>query len=237
MGIQCVDCVRDAQRRTRTPTTVAGAKIGDGRPVVTYTIIAITALVYLGQLIAPELSVHAYFIPAWGLAEPWRFLTAALLHVGMWHILLNMYALYLVGPTLEGVLGRARFLTLYILGAIGGSVAVLLFANPADQSWFTPVAGASGAIFGLFGALALTMRRMKRSDTQILIIIAINIVLGFVISGISWQGHIGGLITGSLLAAIYLYAPRRHSRWIAVAASIAVAVLLAVASLVKYGVF
>lgn len=235
VGIQCVDCVREAQSRSRAPRTVAGARVRGGDPVVTYGIIGITVASFLLQmLLGSSYEQWGYFVPVLGATEPWRFLTTALLHVGIWHIVLNMYALYLVGPTLENVLGRARFTTLYVLSAIGGSVAVLLLADPAGPSWRTAVAGASGAVFGLFGALALTMRRMKRSDSQILIIIALNVVLGFVIPGVSWQGHIGGLITGSALAAVYLYAPRKQPTLWAVLASVAMAALLVVLSVAKY---
>ncbi|MDO5495702.1 MAG: rhomboid family intramembrane serine protease, partial [bacterium] len=162
------------------------------------------------------MEAYGYFVPVLGETQPWRFLTSAFLHVGIWHIFLNMYAMYLVGPTLETILGRARYLTLWVLSAIGGSVAVLALADPEGRSWFTPVAGASGAVFGLFGALALAMRRMKRSDSQILVIIGINVVLGFVIPGISWQGHLGGLVVGAALAGAYLFAPKERRTVVAV---------------------
>ena len=239
VGIQCVDCVQDAASRTRAPRTVAGARVRGGQPVVTNTIIGLTVVSFLLQLlIGAPYEQFGYFVPVLGDSEPWRFITTAFLHVGVWHIVLNMYALYLVGPTLETVLGRARFITMYVLAAIGGSVAVLLFADPTGRSWLTPVAGASGAIFGLFGALALTMRRMKRSDSQILVIIGINVVLGFVIQGVSWQGHLGGLVVGSALAAIYLFAPRKQRTLWAVGGSVLMAVVLVALTVAKYaGVF
>ncbi|HHW82534.1 MAG TPA: rhomboid family intramembrane serine protease [Actinomycetales bacterium] len=239
VGVHCVDCAKAAQARIRGPRTVAGAKVRGGNPVVTYALIGLCVVVFLGQMVGQGwVEAYGYFVPVLGERQPWRFLSSAFLHVGIWHIFLNMYAMYLVGPMLEHVLGRARYLTLWILAAIGGSVAVLLLADPTGPSWLTPVAGASGAVFGMFGALALTMRRMKRSDTQILVIIGINVVLGFVIPGISWQGHLGGLVVGVALAAAYLFAPKQHRTLVAVAASVGMAVLLVALAVAKYaGVF
>lgn len=233
VGIQCVDCAKTSA--SNQPRTVAGARLTNRQPVITQALIAINLAVYALQLINPNLVNFGLFVPIWGAAEPWRFLTAAFLHSGLWHIGFNMYALYLVGPSLELVLGRARYLTLYLLAALGGSVMVLLLADPLGPSWRTAVVGASGAVFGLFGALALTMRRLKRSDSQILLIIALNVVLGFVIPGISWEGHLGGLLTGGVLAGAFLFAPPKHRTAVAVAASIAVFAALVLASLVKYG--
>lgn len=236
VGIQCVDCVAQTQMQAqrRAPRTLTGATLRQGAPAITQSLIAINIAIHLLQFVFPALQSWGFFVPLLGQYEPWRFLTAAFLHVGIWHIGLNMYALYLVGPTLETVLGRARFLTLYLLAAIGGAVAVLLLASPDSPSWVTPVAGASGAVFGLFAALALTMRRMKRSDSQILLLIAINFALGFMIRGISWQGHLGGLLVGGALAAAYLFAPAKYRKVAAVGASVGMAILLVLLAVAKY---
>lgn len=235
VGIQCVDCVREARKAAIAtgPRTLTGAPVRQGS-AVTKGILGVTVAAYVAQLLIPGLDSLGMFVPVFGLAQPWRFLTAALLHVGIWHLALNMYALYVIGPSLEAILGRARFLTLYVLSAIGGSVLVLLLANPADVSWFTPVVGASGAIFGLFGAMALTLRRLKARDSQLLLIIAINIVIGFVVPGISWQGHLGGLAVGAALAGVYLFAPAAKRRPTAIAISVVVALVLLGAVLLKY---
>ena len=135
----------------------------------------------------------------------YRLLTSAFMHYGIVHILFNMYALYVLGPPLERHLGRLRFLTLYLLSALGGSVVVYLFSGLNAAT-----AGASGAIFGLFGATLVAARRLRLDVRSLVVLIVINLVITFTVPGISWQGHIGGLVTGALVAAAYLYAPRAN---------------------------
>ncbi|WP_343072051.1 rhomboid family intramembrane serine protease [Ruania alkalisoli] len=137
--------------------------------------------------------------------EPWRMITSAFLHNGWLHLLLNMYALWIVGPFLENMLGRWRYVALYLVSALGGSVAVLLLTSGAYA-----VAGASGAVFGFFGAIAVVLRRTGRDARQILIVIAINVVFGFVVAGISWQAHLGGLVVGTALGALFAYLPKER---------------------------
>lgn len=234
VGIQCVDCVAEAARSRRNATTIAGGRPVAGRPTVTMTLIGLCVAAYGAQMLVPGFTGDWIFAPSIGRIEPWRFLTTAFLHGGLLHLAFNMYALWLVGPTLEKVLGRWRYLALYLISALGGSVAVLLLTSPTGDFWNVGTVGASGAVFGLFGALALTMRRLKRSDSQILALIAINFVLGFVIANVSWQGHLGGLIAGSALAAAYLFAPRRSRTAVAVAVTVAVPVVLVALALLKY---
>jgi len=235
VGIQCVDCVNEAQARVPVTRTVLGGRARGGRPVVTITLIALCVVAYLAQRV-PGLTVTGNFIfmPALGPYEPYRFLTSAFLHGGTLHLALNMYALWIVGSVLEPALGRWRFTALYLLSAVGGSVAVLLLANPADPSWSTSVVGASGAVFGLFAAIFIVMRKFGRDATQILILIALNFVLGFVFAGISWQSHLGGAITGALLALAYAYAPRIRRTLVGVIATAGVAALLVVMAVARY---
>ncbi len=134
----------------------------------------------------------------------YRLLTSAFLHVSFVHILFNMVALLIVGSPVEAALGRVRFLTLYILAALGGSVASYLFSNPLAVG-----VGASGAIFGLFGAFFI-IARSRRSDTSgILVLIGINLVFSFTDRLIDWRAHVGGLIVGVVVAAIFTLADRR----------------------------
>src|SRR5690625_3155308 len=127
-----------------------------------------------------------WFVPLAAGQEPYRFLTSAFVHSqnNMLHWALTMYALWIVGPFLEAMLGRARYLALYILAALGGSTAVLLLANSPEEL-ITPAVGASGAIFGLFAAVLIVMRRVGREATQIFIVIALNSVIGWVVPAIS----------------------------------------------------
>lgn len=235
VGVQCVDCVNEARARVPVTRTVLGGRARDGRPVVTITVIALCVVLYLAQRV-PGLAVTGSFIfmPALGVQEPYRFLSSAFLHGGTLHLALNMYALWIVGSVLEPALGRWRFTALYLLSAVGGSVAVLLLADPSGASWSTSVVGASGAVFGLFSAIFIVMRKFGRDATQILILIALNFFLGFVFAGISWQSHLGGALTGALLALAYAHAPRDRRTLVGVLATVGVAVLLVALAVARY---
>ncbi|MHC2998207.1 rhomboid family intramembrane serine protease [Microbacterium sp. HJ5] len=235
VGVICPECLRDqqkaaspaqrkAERRWSRPRAVT---LSDSRPIVTYSIIAITAFTYLLTLIPGGLGASIqesllFFAPTLypeltGRFEPWRLVTAALVHGGFWHLGLNMLALWMIGRSLEPLLGRWRFLTLYVLSALGGSVAVALL------SFLTPVVGASGAIFGLFGALLVIGRHIGANITGIVIVLGINLVIGFVPGfNVSWQAHIGGLLTGLLVAFILTRtrAPRQRTAQILLLAGV-----------------
>ncbi|MCL3860775.1 rhomboid family intramembrane serine protease [Actinotalea sp. K2] len=237
VGIHCVDCVREASRAAPQVRTAMGAPIRRGRPVVTLTIIGLCLASFVLQLTVGGSWTSAWaFAPFLGQVEPWRFLTAAFLHStgALFHILFNMYALWLVGPYLEHQLGRARFITLYLLAAVGGSVGFLLFASPLDGSWFTAVVGASGAVFGLFGAVLVVLRRLGGDARQILVLLAINGVIGFVVPGIAWEAHLGGLLVGAGLGAAFSYAPRDRRPLVGIVAPVVVAAILLSLTLLKF---
>ncbi|HEX2806856.1 MAG TPA: rhomboid family intramembrane serine protease [Kineosporiaceae bacterium] len=209
VGIQCVDCVREQAKTVRTARTVFGGRVAIGPPLVTQSIIGICVAVFAlqwfgGDRITNELS----FFPPEALAQPYRFLTSAFVHspTFIFHILMNMYALWILGPYLEQLLGRARFAALYLLAAVGGSVGyfVIVPASPEPGSaWLSGAVGASGAIFGLFSALVIVNRRLGRDIGGVVGVIVINAVLGFLPGlNIAWQAHLGGLITGVLVTAV-----------------------------------
>lgn len=243
VGIQCVDCVREAARTSPTARTVFGGRATDGTPVVTYAIIAICAVAYLAQRASGAVTRDFAFAPFVGWTEPWRFVTAAFLHSPstVFHILLNMFALWSLGQYLEPMLGRARFAALYLISGIGGQVAVTLLAGTPtlaglqsgqDDAWLTAVVGASGAIFGLFGALLVLNRHLGRSSAAMYATIAINAAFGFLYPGISWQAHLGGLVTGVVCAAVVVLFRRqgvRHLVWAALGAVLAALVVVTVA--------
>lgn len=247
--MQCVDCVKDGARTIRRGRTVFGGEVAPGTPVVTYTIVGLCAAVFLLQLVRPEVTAEFIFAPVLAWREPWRALTAAFLHSTsmLLHIVMNMLFLVQIGPYLESMLGRARFAALYLLSAIGGSAMVLLLAraptgvltSQADlvpfESWITGVVGASGAVFGLFAALVVVNRRLGRSSTGLYAVLAINAVFGFIYPNISWQAHLGGLITGAAIAAILAALGRRRElvryQWPALAGVLVLIVGLAVAKL------
>ena len=245
VGIQCVDCVREAARTMPQARTIFGGRVTDGRPVVTYTIMGICALVYIAQLAVPGVTDRFAFAPYLGWVEPWRFVTAAFLHSPqmLLHIAFNMFALWSLGQYLEPMLGRARFAALYLISGIGGQVMVTLLAGSPtiagllagdDRAWVTGVVGASGAIFGLFGALLVLNRHLGRSSTAMYATIAINAVIGFLYPAISWQAHLGGFVTGIVCALVIVLLRSQGVRHLVWAAFSAVLVLLVVIVVVKY---
>lgn len=206
MGVQCVDCVAEAARAAPVTRTAFGGRVRGGRPVVTYAVMGACVALYLLQQVGGGLVLQLLaFFPVLAGEQPWRFVTAAFLHSpsNLLHIAFNLYALYLTGPYLEQVLGRLRFAALYLVSAFGGSVGYLLIAGPTAG----PTVGASGAVFGLFGALLVVQRRLGRQTGQIVGVLVVNGVLGFVLPGIAWQAHLGGLLTGAAVAAVMVAAP------------------------------
>jgi membrane associated rhomboid family serine protease len=247
VGIQCVDCVAEGARTVRQGRTVFGGQVTDGRPLATMTIIGICLVVFLLQSVVPDFENRIAFVPAAGQDEPWRFVTSAFAHGGLTHIAFNMYALWVMGSYLEPMLGRARFVAIYLLSALGGSVMYLLLAVPqtyADAvtsgpgAWYAGAVGASGAVFGLFGAFLVLQRRLGRSSAGMYVIIGINAVIGFVLPNIAWQAHLGGLLTGAAAAAAIAYsgrnrgplepAPNQQVHWFSMGGVLLVLVVLTV---------
>lgn len=230
VGVQCPDCIAAARAAApKRPSALARAfRPGSSVPVVSYSILTVTLVVFALQWVTQGAvtSAFAYFPPLTA-QEPWRMLTVALVHSdrSIFHIVFNMYSLWVLGPLLESLIGRARFASIYVLSALGGSVAVL---------WLDPlsvVVGASGAIFGLLGAFFVVQRRLGGRSVQLVVILAINLALGFVIPGISWQSHIGGLIVGALCAWIMLRTrrPGQQRRQAVLIAGVGLALVVATA--------
>ncbi|AEA22387.1 Peptidase S54, rhomboid domain protein [Pseudonocardia dioxanivorans CB1190] len=213
VGYQCVDCVaegRPAARRTIRPVAR-----GPRTPVVTTSLIALNVLVFVVTVVqARSLNGNdrSDLFAAWSLVpgyvaqgEWWRVVTAGFLHYGPLHLLFNMLALWVIGRDMEMLLGRTRLLAVYLVALLGGSAAALLFYGANSE-----VAGASGAVFGLMGGLAVALRRMRVPMTQVVVVIAINIVLSVTLPGVSLIGHLGGLIVGAVATAALVYAPARN---------------------------
>jgi membrane associated rhomboid family serine protease len=156
----------------------------------------------------------------------WQIVTSAFAHYDVLHIAFNMLALYFLGPMLEQVLGRTRFLAVYLVSALTGSAGVMLLSNPNGQTL-----GASGAIFGLMGALVVVAHKVGADLRQIGFWLLLNLAFTFWQSqAISWQGHIGGLLGGAVVAAVIVYAPKNHRERIQSAGigAVALAALLAI---------
>lgn len=237
VGHQCVECVREGARTVRQAKAIFGGRAVTV-PRVTWTLLALNVLAYLAETIdtASVLNWFAMHSLAVFHGEWWRLITGAFLHaplggggLGVAHILFNMWALYAIGPELERRMGHLRFAALYLLSALGGSVAVYLLGEAA--------VGASGAIYGLFGALFVVSVRQGYDPRGVLWLIAINVALTFFI-GLSWQGHLGGLVTGTLVTAAFAYAPSKNRNVVQAGAAgvILAALVLAVLLLPPFAV-
>lgn len=211
VGQQCPECVNEGKRTVRQARTHFGGRISKGS-LVTYTLIAVNVAMFVLQHASVQMQQDLVLWPP-GVAvygQYYRLVTSAFLHYGLAHIVFNMWALWAVGPQLEQWLGRLRFGVLYALSGLGGAVLVYLL-SPLNSG----TAGASGAIFGLFGATFVLFRRLQLQVRGIALLIVINLVITFVLpavsaQAISWQGHVGGLVTGTVVAAVFAYVPARQ---------------------------
>ncbi len=241
VGYQCVDCIAEGGRTQRHATTVAGAR-PSGRDLVIPVLIAINVVVFAvtvaqaGSLLNNRASA---LFQQWALApvavadgDVWRLVTSGFLHFGPIHLVLNMLVLWIIGRDLEAVLGRSRFLAVYLVALLGGSATVFALEQVSSLT-----AGASGAIYGLMGALLMVLLRLRRSPGPALFIIGINVVITFTVDGISIYGHLGGLVFGTIVAAAMVYAPRERRTPVQIGTVVAlVAIALAVVAL-RYAQF
>ncbi|MEU3845111.1 rhomboid family intramembrane serine protease [Streptomyces sp. NPDC028635] len=254
VGHQCVECVKEGARSVRQARTVVGGRV-PATPVLTCVLIGLNVLAYLGELVRPGIVERfsmlgarlvgpdgGYYVYDSGfpadyhaqgvVAGEWeRLLTGSFLHLpptegafGIAHIVMNMLALWQIGRVAEVLLGRVRYLALYLLSALGGSVLELLIADPATES-----VGASGAIFGLGAAYYVLARRMGGDLGQVNRFMGMLLLWMLISAGLtSWQGHLGGLLTGGAVSLAYAYAPlNRHRTLVQAAACVAVLALLA----------
>jgi membrane associated rhomboid family serine protease len=214
VGFQCPQCVAEGASTVRRPKSPYGGHVAERAGLVTavlgvlnVAVFAVTALSSPGGFTAnsasrlfDQLDLVPIRVAAEG--EYWRLLGAAFLHIGPLHLIVNMLALFVVGPSLERVFGTWRYLAVYLLGALGGSVAVYLFDDPGRA-----VAGASGAIYGLFAATLVVLRSLGLDARFMLLAIGLNFAVSFA-PGISLLGHLGGFIAGGLAALSLVYAPK-----------------------------
>ena len=197
VGVQCPECVAPARAMYRQHRRREFLR---GSPVVLVLII-LNVLFYLGQQAFPNLTSAMWYAGAYGFEEPWRFITHGFVHApgNIMHIGLNMLSLWWIGRPLEQALGSLKFSVIYFASLIGAGIAVLLLTNP-----LTPVVGASGAVYGVFGGLVWLSRRAGISLGPLAIVLAINLFASFTLPGISWEGHIGGLIVGLALTPLLM---------------------------------
>lgn len=169
-----------------------------------YLVTVAQARSFMNNNVSPLFEATALYPPLVAVrGEWWRLLTSTFDHFGPMHVLLNMYMLWILGFAIERSIGHARFLALYVVSGLGGSVAVMLFSQNALT------AGASGAIFGMMGAYAIVAAALRLDIKGIVILLAINIGVSFVVPGISLAAHIGGMVVGAVAAAALVALPRR----------------------------
>ncbi len=206
VGFQCPECVAEGNKGMRRAQSVFGGGV-IAKPYVTWTLLGVNVVMFLAQMasngrVTAELAMWVFGIAVD--SDYYRLITSAFLHRDYLHIGLNMWALFMVGPYLEQAFGHVRFLALYFLGALGGSVL---------GYWFDPInvasLGASGAIFGLFGAIFVVSRRLRLDLRPIIVLLVINLVITFIPGlNISWTAHVGGLVTGVIVSAVLAYGPK-----------------------------
>lgn len=255
VGVICPECMKE-QRKNRTTSQKRAERrwrgggavaVAGGRPRVMGWIAGLTAAVFLLQMVQryalPAFDVTGslmffapYLYPQFGAFEPWRIVTVALVHGQIWHIGLNLLSLWMIARVLEPVVGSWRFLALYVLSTIGGSAAVAVLA------FDSAVVGASGALFGLLGALLVIGRRLGGDIRGILVVLGINLVLGFVPGfNVSWQAHVGGLVTGLVVGLVLARTSGRDQRGLQIGLLVLVLVgllaLFAVPPLLGFPVF
>lgn len=213
VGFQCPECVREGRRSVRPAKTMYGGRVRGNRAEVTIALVAINVLVFFatlgsganvsGGVGSSDVYQRFALIPAAVAHGQWyRLVTAMFLHYGFWHVAANMYALWIMGQALEVMLGRLRFVALYFASGMGGSILSFAFGEVLGQS-----AGASGAIFGLFGAFFIILRRRNLETGGIVAMIALNLVFTFTFPNIDWRGHVGGLVVGAAFAYALVAAP------------------------------
>ena len=192
---------------------------------------------YLLVLVVPPVQSLFMLVPAWVGPRPWIVVTSAFLHSGFLHVFFNMLTLYVVGSVVERAIGHWRYGAVCLISALGGSALVMLWCFVQPEALFAATVGASGAVFGLFGAVFVLQRLSGSSTAPILILLGVNLVYGFANPGVSWQAHIGGFLAGAAATWALLrtsgrpggtLAPRAKQIAVCVAMAAAMAALCAV---------
>ena len=225
VGHQCPECVRGGAKTVREVRTAAGGRVRARQSMVTIGLIAACVVVFgLQQLIGPAFTARLELLSIAGSSsatpsavnigvangEWYRLVTAMFVHENIAHIGLNMLSLWWIGVPVEARLGRLRYFLTYLVCGLGASAVSFAFMGRYDASL-----GASGAIFGLLGVLAVMAYREKLDMRPIVIVIVLNLAFSFGVPGIDWHDHVGGLACGLLMGVAFSYAPRvrRRTAW------------------------
>ncbi|HWJ07788.1 MAG TPA: rhomboid family intramembrane serine protease [Nocardioides sp.] len=263
VGFHCPSCVAEGRKSVRQATAAYGGRPSANPALTSIVLIALNAAVWIAitatggsnsrlgdwlaqrargicfdgdtVLVIPEAACRAGESATWvpGIHEGafWELLTSMFTHVQPLHLGFNMLALWFLGPQLEQVLGRARFLAVYFLAGLAGSVTVYWLSGE-----YSATLGASGAIFGLMGALVVLALKVGANPQDLLLWIGINVVLTFTLPNVSWQGHFGGLAGGLVVTALIAFAPRERRTTLQAAGMGLFVVLLVVATLARTAV-
>lgn len=249
VGVLCPNCVKEMQpgraSRATREARVAGRRIAQLDYPVTYAVIALCVVVYLGQLLThyfgnEQVTTALWYAPVYSLSpetlsgtglsfEPWRMVTVMFTHSPgfIFHILFNMYALWLFGRNLERILGHAQFAVLYLFSGIGGALASMLWVYIVPGSINQPTVGASGAIFGVMAATLVAYRAANVSVTSLVVMLAVNFGIGFLPgTNIAWQAHLGGMIVGAATAAVLVHLRGPRKRGVRIGTTIGVGAVL-----------
>lgn len=216
VGQHCLDCINESTSAARVDATAPTIDVASrAKPYVTYALIAINVVVFGAVVLqagsftdfnGSSIMRKGVLISGGGFEnEYWRLVTSGFLHWSVVHLAVNMFSLYVIGADLERVFGRARYLAVYLVGLLGGSAAVMAL----QPGRLVHTAGASGAIYGLLGALLIVILRLKLPATTVISVIVINVVLSLSIPGISLFGHLGGLVFGAAAAAAVIWLPTK----------------------------
>jgi len=229
VGFHCPDCVREANRDAGQVRTAVGGKQHARQGVVTIVLIVICVVMFgLQKLIGPSFTARmdleamspalaalpssSHIGVAYGVSQWYRLVTGMFVHESIWHLGMNMLSLWWIGVPVESRLGRLRYLLTYFTCGLVASAVSFGF-----MSWNDASLGASGAIFGLLGVLAVLALREKLNMQPIITVILINLIFSFSVPGIDWHAHLGGLGAGLVLGAALAFAPRRANaarlRW------------------------
>ena len=247
VGFQCPECVRGTSGTGYKPTatrprTIAGGTVTADPRLVTKILIGINVALFVviqvhERLLDDLILLGGWpprdafpsgvpFMPTEGIAagEWYRLVSSMFAHQEVWHILFNMLSLWWLGGPLEAALGRARYLTLYLLSGLAGGALTYVLVAPSQASL-----GASGAVYGLFAGTAVLVRRLQYDMRPVIALLVINLIFTFSMSGIAWQAHIGGLVAGGAMSYAMVHAPREHRALVQWGTCAAVFVVLLVA--------
>jgi len=200
IGYQCPDCASDSTTVIRGISKNSFIHSQKNNQVTKFLSISLIT-VYVAQFVLGDILVSnfALFAPSVSTGQWWRLLTAGFLHGSILHLLFNVYILWVLGSQLESILGKTKLVVIYFVSLIGGSIASFLFSPFGTYS-----IGASGAIFGLMGAMLVVGRKKRLDISQVAVLVVLNVVIGFVLSGIDWRAHLGGLAAGMITAGILM---------------------------------